>query len=187
MFRLFRFFSFGKHSVKHASALLAITAILSNVLGLARNLVFNRFNSPGDLDIYYNSFRIADFLFNFLIIGAITAAVIPGLSALVSSQNEKTARTTTSELISWALVVFGVLGLLLAAGMPAILHLLFPKYDTDPVHHSQIILLSRLLLLQPLLFAVSYVLGALLNGYHRFSSYSIAPLLYNVSLIVGGL
>jgi len=187
MTRFLRFFSFGKHSVKHASALLAITAIVSNVLGLGRNVVFSRFNSAAQLDVYFSSFRIADFLFNFLILGAITAAVIPVLSELVSAKKEAEAREITNELISWAIVIFSLLGITLAIFMPELVHLLVPGYDNQPDRRNLMIYLSRILLIQPIFFSVSFIIGALLNGYQRFSSYSLAPLLYNLSLIIGGM
>lgn len=185
MKNLLRFFSFGRHSIHQATTILAITAVVSNILGLARNIVFSRFNSPGELDVYYSSFRAADLVFNFLIFGAITAAVIPSLSSLISEKKEEEARETTNQLISWSIVLLIIIGGILCVAMPSIVTMLAPSWDADKQHLT--VVLGRLLLLQPLIFSASFILGALLNGYQRFTSYSFAPLLYNASLIMGGL
>lgn len=179
-----RFFSFSAQSVGQASKLLAITALLSNVLGLARNLVFYRVIPFGELDVYFASFRIADFIFNLLIFGAITSAVIPTISELLGQDKEKQAWKVTNQLLSWGSVALLTLTGVLALFMPQLVRMII---DFDPERTQTTIFLSRLLLLQTLFFSWSFIIGALLNAYSRFASYAFAPLVYNASLIIGGL
>lgn len=181
----FRLFENRTHTLTQASALLAITALLSNILGLARNLVFYRLIKPEQLDVYFASFRVADFLFNLLIFGAITSAFIPVISELLSHNKEEEAKTITNQMLSIATLFFGILGLVLSISMPWIIQKVVPGFDQPRLRDT--IFLSRLMLIQTVFFSWSFILGGLLNGYRRFSSYSLAPLVYNLAIISGGL
>src|SRR5690348_11983835 len=99
---------------RQASALLAAAAVFSNVLGLARNLIFYRqVGEPAQLEVYFASFRVADLFFNLLIVGAITSAVVPVLTELVSTERKARAQEVTNELLSWATLFFLALIILL--------------------------------------------------------------------------
>jgi putative peptidoglycan lipid II flippase len=175
----------AKSSVRQASTLLAITALLSNGLGLGRNLIFYRLVEPGILDAYVASFRVADFIFNLLIFGAITSAVIPVISELLTNKQEKKAFEITNQLLSLATLFFIGLTLLLALIMPALIRFLVSGFDAERT--ALTITLSRILLLQTIFFSWSFIIGALLNGYRRFATYAFAPLVYNAAIIIGGL
>lgn len=178
------FFASRSYSVRRASALLAITALLSNVLGLLRNVVFYRFVPPEQLDIYYASFRIPDLIFNILILGAISSAFIPLLGELLDKDRKEDAWKLTNQVISWLTVVFGALAVGLFFAMPSIMPYIVPGFEAARL--EQAVLISRILLLQGVFFAWSWTFGGLLNSFNRFSSYAFAPLLYNAVIIVGG-
>lgn len=180
-----RIFSLRSQSIKQASTILAVTALLSNSLGLVRNLIFYRTIAPAQLDTYFASFRIADFLFNLIIIGAVTSSVIPVISELITKEREEKAREIINQLLSWATIIMGGIVLFLVLVMPFIIRLVVPGFDEARILETTS--LSRLLLLQTIFFSWSFIIGALLNGYRRFTTYAIAPLLYNCSLIIGGL
>lgn len=182
--RLLRSFSLRAHSVSQASTLLAVTALVSNLLGLMRNLIFYRLITPGTLDVYYASFRVSDFIFNVLIAGAITSSLIPTLSELLGQKKEQEAKELTNQLLSWGSLALLVLLGLLYLGMDPLMHVIVRSFDPERLQQS--ILLSRIMLLQAIFFSWSFIIGSLLNGYRRFLTFAIAPLVYNVSLIAGG-
>jgi putative peptidoglycan lipid II flippase len=45
--------------------------------------------------------------------------------------------------------------------------------------------LARIMLASPVFFGLSYIFGAILNSFKRFLVYSLTPLVYNVSIILG--
>lgn len=184
MKRFLKLFKRKSQSIKHATALLAITALLSNILGLGRNLVFYRFIKPELLDVYFASFRVPDLIFNLLIFGAITSAFIPTVSALLSEKKDEEAWKVTNQLLSWITVFFVALILILSLAMPLIITKMVPGFDQ--VRIDMTVFISRIILWQTLFFAWSFIIGGLLNGYQRFTTYSLAPLVYNLSLIIGG-
>jgi putative peptidoglycan lipid II flippase len=180
-----RLFKGQQQTVKQASILLAFTALLSNVLGLARNLIFYRLVPPGQLDIYYASFRLADFLFNLLIFGAITSSFIPVITEMISLKKEKIAHEVTNQLITWSTIFFIVLIAILSLFMRQIIHFIVPGFGSNRLEMT--ISLSRLMLLQTIFFSWSFIIGGLLNSYNRFTTYALAPLIYNLAIIIGGL
>ena len=187
MNRLSRLLSFSRHSVQQASLLLGVASLLSNILGLGRNLILYRLVPKSLLDPYFASFKLSDLLLNLLIFGAISSALIPVITELLHEKKEGEVRQLTNQLISWSLLTFGLLGIVLYVSMPWISRLIVPGFVAHPEEMHVFVTLSRIILLQPLFFSVSYILGSLLNGYRRFGSYAVAPLIYNASIIVGTL
>ena len=185
MSRLSRIFSFGRHSVQQASLLLAGASLLSSVLGLGRNLILYRLVPKDLLDPYFASFKLSDLLLNLLIFGAITSALLPVITELLHKGEEKEVRKLTDQLISWSLLTFGSLGIVLYLAMPILGRLIVPGFAQHPEEMRVFVSLSRIVLLQPIFFSVSYIVGSLLNGYRRFGSYALAPLIYNTAVIVG--
>ena len=172
------------YTIKRAAALLAVTALLSNVLGFLRNAIFYRTVSGPQLDIYFASFRLPDFIFNVLILGAISSAFIPLLSGIVAKEREEKAWEVSNQVLSCLTVVFAIVGIVMYVSMPLLMKAVVPGFD--PARFAQSITISRILLLQSIFFAWSWTFGGILNSFQRFASYAVAPLLYNVSIIVGG-
>ncbi len=182
MKRFFGLFS-KENSVRSASIILIITLTLSNVLGLLRDRFLAKNILTSDLDIYYASFRIPDLIFNFLILGAITSAFIPVFSEYIMGKKLKEAYRITNSLINIALVALIIMALLFILFMPEIMPLVVPKFDTERMNET--VKYSRLLMLTPIFFSTSYILGGVLNSFKLFLSYSLAPIVYNLSIIVG--
>lgn len=182
MKRFFGLFS-KENSVRGASIILIITLTLSNVLGLLRDRFLAKNILTSDLDIYYASFRIPDLIFNFLILGAITSAFIPVFSEYVVGKKLKDGYRITNSLINIALVALIVTTLILILFMPQIMPLVVPKFDSARMNEA--IKYSRLLMITPIFFSTSYILGGVLNSFKRFLSYSLAPIVYNLAIIIG--
>lgn len=173
----------GNTTVKQASLLLAATALLSNILGLVRNVVFYRLIPTSQLDIYYASFRIPDFLFNLLIFGAISSAFVPLFSGLVAQGKEEQARRFADQTFTWLTVIFGSLAVVLAIFMEPLMSLVVHGFE--PGRFEQAVTYSRILMLQSVFFAWSYTCGGYLNSYKRFTTPALAPLVYNIAIIAG--
>jgi len=45
--------------------------------------------------------------------------------------------------------------------------------------------LTRIMLVYPILLTLSNTFGSILNGYHRFGSYALSSILYNLGIIIG--
>ncbi len=181
-----RLFPSGKQTVRQASVFLAIASLMSNALGLIRNWLFFRLLDPNTLDSYSASFRVADFLFSFVIVAAVTSTIVPALSEKVTQKDKAAAHKLTNSLISWSLLIFCTLSLVLFFSMH---YLVMTKIAPGYSNEKQILITNsaQILLLQPIIFSTSFILGGLLNAQQRFTSFALAPLAYNASIIIGAI
>lgn len=182
MTRFFKFLS-KENSIRGASLILIVTLTLSNIFGLIRDRFLTKNIDTFNLDIYYAAFRVPDLVFNFLILGAISSAFIPVFSDFLARKKEKEGFLITSELINIAVILMIICAAVLFFLMPYIIPLIVPSFDTYRM--GETIKISRILMITPIFFSISYILGGVLNSYKRFFVYSLAPLFYNSSIIVG--
>ncbi len=179
----FKLFVNSKNSVRGASIILVVTLTLSNVLGLLRDRFLATYIPTSELDIYFAAFRIPDLVFNFLILGAISSAFIPVFCDLKANGKKEDSWDLTNSLMSMGMVLLAVLAVLFYFLMPYFTKFVVPSFD--PERLAKTVEISRLLMLTPIFFSISYFLSGILNSYNRFVAYSIAPLIYNLSIILG--
>ncbi|MFA6963965.1 MAG: murein biosynthesis integral membrane protein MurJ [Patescibacteria group bacterium] len=183
MKRIAAFFS-KENSIRGASIILIITYTLSNVLGLFRDRFLTKNISTSDLDIYYAAFRIPDFIFNVLILGAITSAFIPIFSDFLGMKKKEEGFKVANYLINLAILTMLILGVIFFFIMPWAIYLVA---DFDASRMAETVKYSRMLMLLPIFFSLSYITGGMLNAMKRFAAYGVAPLVYNVSIIAGAI
>src|SRR3989339_2258245 len=88
-----KFFHSETKSISSASLILAVSYLLSAVLGLMRDrLLAGTFGAGNELDVYYTAFTVPDFVALILIFGAISAAVIPIFSSYLIKDKEEAWR-----------------------------------------------------------------------------------------------
>lgn len=165
--------------------ILIITLFLSNVLGLIRDHYLTQKIPTDALSTYYAAFRIPDLLFNVLILGAISSAFIPIFSGLIYQKKEKEAWHVANSVINIAVISLIFSCIILALLMPYLAPLFVPGFHEAKLQTT--VFLARLMLASPVFFGLSYIFGAILNSYKRFLIYSLAPLIYNVAIILGTL
>ena len=162
-----------------AAYLLALFALLSQLLALVRDrLLASSFGASHTLDVYYAAFRVPDMLFA-------TAASLLSLYALlpVLSRLEAQGRGSVGFLSKTLLLFFVAMGALASALFicaPYLATLVAPGIAGD-----NLVVLMRILLLQPILLGASNILASLTQLRHRFLLYSVSPLLYNLGIIFG--
>lgn len=178
-------FFHGENSVRGASLVLIITLTLSNILGLLRDHFLAGLIPTSELDIYFAAFRVPDLIFNFLILGAISSVFIPIFCDYISSKNLKEGWKVTNTFLNMAVLSMLFFAVLMFFLMPWVTHLVVPDFSAEKM--AQTTLLSRLLMLTPIFFSASYIISGVLNSFKRFVAYSLAPLVYNLSIIVGTL
>ena len=164
-----------------AAYLLALFALLSQLLALLRDhLLAASFGAGHTLDLYYAAFRIPDFLFATVASLLSLYALLPVISALEAEHPGLVISFLRRTLLSFFIGFSGIAALAFI-WTPHILALAVPGLAGDP----QLIMLTRILLLQPLLLGLSNILANLTQLRHRFLLYAISPLLYNLGIILG--
>lgn len=168
-----------------AAYLLAVFTFLAQILALVRDRVFAHFFGAGPtLDAYFAAFRIPDIAFALLTLFVSSFALIPLLEERGGAKSESARR-----LIGSALGVFGIVSIVLSAlvflFLPTIVPALFGGFEAAV--QQETILLSGIMLLQPLLLGLSSIMASVAQSTRKFILYALAPVFYNVGIIIGAL
>jgi putative peptidoglycan lipid II flippase len=169
-----------------ASLILTAAALASRVLGWLRLLVIgSQFGASRDLDAYFAAFRIPDAIFQLVVAGALSAALIPVFSSYRARQEEAEAWRLASSVINLVLIALGGLSLLMAIFAPIVVPVVAPGFDAPTTELT--VRMTRIMLLSPVFIGMGAVVSGILNSYERFAVPAIAPLLYNLCIIVSAI
>ncbi len=183
--RLLSVVGFETRGLHEAAYLVALFALLSQLLGLVRDhLLAATFGAGGTLDIYYSAFRIPDFLFATVASLLSLYALLPVLSRL-EQKSEGLMLSFMRQMLLLFFAAMAAIAAVLFVLAPEILRLTAPGLAASPSSYGELLLLTRILLLQPMLLGASNILANLTQMRHRFVLYSISPLLYNIGIIFG--
>lgn len=178
-----------KVSLGGATALLIFVALIGQALGFMRNrLVSANFTvvDPGATDAFFAAFMIPDFFFYTIAAGALGVAFIPFLSDHLQKGDRRGVWDLVTSLLNILTIVMMIVALIIILFADILIgKIVAPRLD--PVHHHQAVMIMRLLALNPLLFTLSGVLTSVQQTFGRFFFYAIAPLFYNVSIMVSAL
>ncbi len=178
-----KLFGVQSKSVTGAAMLLGSMSLLSRVVGLFRDRLFaHEFGAGQILDAYYAAFRIPDLVYNILVMGALSAGFIPIFLSLWEENKEQAWRTVNT-LLNLFGIVLSTVSLLLGILAPYILPHLVPGFD--PQELAETIMLTRIMLFSPILLGLSGIVSSVLQSFKLFIIYSLAPIIYNIGIIVG--
>ena len=170
------------HILAQASLILTLAALASRVLGWVRLLVIgSQFGASRELDAYFAAFRIPDAIFQLVVAGALSAALIPVFQSYRARANEQEAWRLASSVINLVLIGLAAFSLLMAIFAPWIVPLVTPGFDAPTTELT--IRMTRVMLLSPVFIGMGAVVSGILNSYERFAVPAIAPLLYNLAII----
>lgn len=176
-------------TVTGGAILIAAASLCSRLLGLVRDRLLSSRIGPGDvLDSYYVAFRLPDFIFNILILGAVSSAFIPVFIELWhkhdgSNKDQKGAWNLVNNLLSIFVVSLSVLALLGIVFARQIVPIFAPGFHGEKLVMS--VTLTRIMLLSIVFFGISNVLSSILNSLKRFFAFAFAPMFYNIGIILG--
>jgi putative peptidoglycan lipid II flippase len=160
--------------------------LASRVLGYVRTLaIAGSVTDIGQLGPFFAAFRIPDFLFQLVAAGALSSALIPVISALFARDEEARAWRVVSTVTTLMLSALVVLCALVLVAAPQLVALITPGFDEAQL--AQTVELTRIMVLSPLFLAGGAVATSVLNARGRFAAAGLAPLVYNLMIILGAL
>ncbi len=167
-----------------AAYLLALFALLSQILALVRDrLLAAAFGAGGTLDVYYAAFRIPDFLFATVASLLSLYALMPVLSRLEERHPGQMIAFLRQILVAF-FVAMGIIAAIAFVAAPWLTRALAPGFAGTEAA-AQLLLLTRIMLLQPILLGMSNLLANITQLRQRFLLYAVSPLLYNIGIISG--
>lgn len=171
-------------SILSGAFIIMVTLMLSKVLGLIRDRLLAHVFSPDKIDIFWAAFSLPDLVFQIVILGALSVAFIPVFTEHYENKGEKDAFEMARVILNIFLGLFGLATILIyILAQPIIINFIAPGFTYDK--QLQVISLTRVILLgQVILVFGSFFIG-ILQSFQRFVIPSLAPLFYNLGIIIG--
>lgn len=161
---------------------LALMIVISRIFGFLRYRTLASFFSKEVLDLFFASFRIPDFVFEILISGALSSAFIPIFIKYEKDQNK--LNNNISSIINFMMIGLFLFILIMFVLSGVIIPLITPGFTSAEL--STVISLSRILLISQLPFLVAgNILSGMAQANKIFIITAIAPILYNLGIILG--
>lgn len=166
-----------------AAYILALFAFLSQVFALVRDRLLAHFFGAGQLlDIYYASFRIPDFIFASVASLVSISVLIPFLSSRLK-ESDRDAKRFLDNIFTAFLVFISAVSLVVFIFTPKLVGVIYPGFG--PSEASDVALLTRILLLSPILLGLSNLFASITQTFKQFLVYALSPVLYNLGIIFG--
>ena len=173
----------GIYSINAAALLLGAAYFLSRVLGVIRDrMLAGQFGAGRELDIYYAAFQIPDFMSTLFLLGAGANAIVPIFQEYFS-RDANQARRLISDTVTIFLVGSCIVASIVAVFADVLARVMVPGFS--PEDQVRMVVLVRILLLSPILLGISSILSSVVQSFHQFFTYALAPIVYNVGIIIG--
>lgn len=171
-------------SLARNAIIVGLAFVLSRILGLVREVVLaNQFGTTSAMDAYVSAFRIPDLLFLVVIAGSFGAAFIPIFGDYLARGDKLRAWRLASAVLTWAGIVVVILSVIAFVLARPLMLIVAPGFDAETTDLA--VDLMRILLLSPLFLGTGIAFKGILEAQHQFTLPAIAPLVYNIAIIIG--
>jgi len=181
-------------NVKLAATILAGSTLLSSLLGFFRDRLLNSAYMPSEngalagypvgLDAYTAAFMVPDFMFAVLVSGALSVTFIPVFNERWVKGNKQSAWQISSSMINFmALITMAASVLIIIFADPLMKYLIAPGLSESG--HALAVSMMQVIAVNPFIFAIAAVIASIQQAVGRFMFCALAPMLYNVGIIIG--
>ncbi len=171
------------NGLHEAAFLLGIFALFSQIMAVVRDRLFaQKFGAGPVLDIYYASFRIPDLIFVAVASFVAITVVMPFFIEHLSKNKEK-ARDFINSIFTLFFFTITLVSIIVYFATPALVEKFFSGFDT--IAKADVISLTRVLLLSPVLLGISNIFASITQAFRNFFVYALSPVLYNIGIILG--
>jgi putative peptidoglycan lipid II flippase len=170
-----------------STAIVMASILLSRVLGFVREwMVAHEVGSNAQTDAFYAAFTLPDFL-NYLVAGAsLSITFIPVFAKYAAEGREDEGWRVFSTVVTFMSVVLGILIIAGEFFAPQVVsRAIAPGFSAES--QARVVFLTRLMLPAQFCFYQGSILSAVQYAKGRFLVPSLAPLVYNTMIILGGL
>lgn len=156
--------------------------VASRALGLIRQRTLAHFFAPSELSLFFAAFRLPDLIFEVLVFGTFSSAFIPVFTKALKKDNSD-AWEIAGNVANISLLIFGLFAVVAGIFADRLYALFAPGFG--PTEQVQIVKIARILFVAQGFFVISYVLTGVLESLRRFLIPALAPLFYNLGIILG--
>jgi len=179
--KILNFIHQEQNGLHQAAYFLGIFAFLSQILGLFRDrLLAHNFGAGLELDLYYAAFRLPDFLFVSIASLVSVSVLIPFLVPRL--ENKENCRRFLNSIFSFFFALIILASVIVFFLAPYILKFIFPGFPSE--NYGELVLLTRILLLSPILLGLSNLASSIVQANRLFVLYALSPIIYNIIIIL---
>jgi putative peptidoglycan lipid II flippase len=166
-----------------STAFFSIATAASRVAGLGREIVAaGYYGVSGPMSAFTIAFQLPNLVRALFADAALQPAFVPIFTEQLERKNYREAFRMASTLLLLVTLVLGAITALFVLAAPAIMPLLAPGFEGALLDLT--VTLSQVLFPILILLGVSGVVVGVLNSYDRFSAFAIAPLFWNLTIIL---
>ena len=169
-----------------AALIVSAGILLSRVLGMVRNIALaGLLGNTASGDAFQAAFVIPDVLFYLMAGGYLTVTFIPILTRhLVEGDQEEGHRAFAAVFrpVAIGMVVLTGIAMVFAGSLT---NLVYPRFD--PQQAGEVTTLTRIVLPAQIFFVLGSLWMAVQYAHQRFAIPALAPVIYNLGIIIGGL
>ncbi len=170
-------------ALARAGAIVSAAFFVARMLGWLRTTVITSvFGASPELDAFFAAFRIPDLTYQLVAAGALASALVPVISSLLAKDEASRGWRVVSTVANALTIGLVVLSVGFAIAAPVLVTVITPGFDL--VQTELTIRLTRIMLLGPLFLALGAVATSILNASDRFAAAAIAPIAYNIAIII---
>jgi len=171
--------------IAQASGIVMASVLASRVLGFFREwTVAHQIGSNAITDAYYAAFTLPDFL-NYLVAGgSLSITFIPVFTKFVAENREDEGWHVFSTVVTSMGVLLAALVVMGEIFAAPLVELIAPGFS--PTEKARVIFLTRLMMPAQICFYQGSILSAVQYAKGQFVVPSLAPVVYNLGIILGG-
>ncbi len=177
-----------QNSILSAALIITAANMFSSIFGLVRErfLISVYFHSQASQMAYEAlqvAFQIPDMLFQLIILGALSAAFIPVFTKYKNINNQEASQIGSGIINTLVIAFVAISAIVFLFSEPITAARTGGAFTQEQIRIASD--LTRLMLLAQFFFAISFFLTGILQSYQRFIVPAIAPILYNLGIILG--
>ena len=171
-------------NILSAATVIAVAVLASRILGLLKYRLLTANFTVSEIGVFIASFRLPNTIFDLIVMGALTTAFIPVFTSFISREKYHDADTIASTILNLSGVFFFFLSVLFLIFTEGLIGLMAP--GLSPSELALAVPFTRIMLLgQTLPLVLGNFLTGILQSHKRFLVPALAPVVYNLGIILG--
>jgi putative peptidoglycan lipid II flippase len=172
--------------IARSTGIVMASVLASRALGFFREwTVAHQIGSNSITDAYYAAFTLPDFLNYLVAAGSLSLIFIPVFAKYVAENREEEAWHVFSTVITFMGLILAAFVIMAELYARPLVALIAPGFT--PAEKVRVVFLTRLMMPAQFFFYQGGVLSAVQYAQGRFVVPSLAPVIYNIGIILGGI
>lgn len=167
-------------------ATISSLTIISRVFGFIRDALIAAFVGAGPIaDAFFVAFKVPNFFRRLFAEGALNAAFVPLFSRTHVSEGASSARLVAEQVFSVLMCTLLLFVIVVEVFLPYIMFMIAPGFQATPERLLLATEFTHVTFPYILFISLAAFLSGILNSLHRFAASSAAPILLNLTMILG--